>query len=898
MKLGLLHKPYTFRLQHYAVVAPVVFFQIKPVDALGLSQSNSASAATSSTAPSPVLIENAQWPLIQKALGADIFDMVMPKPRAEMLLAGTAWNPNRHAQTPQNNSENNAFQVGMQLGNQQKVLNILGDRHWKKGLLSYSATAPAPVESVQLNDENSYGGASHSINPLGKGHYPSRADRKTQQENGELWLPNIEEPQQPTRSMKQTNVPAGFSSIAITHPQRDQHNGDYTNKEWLEKHYPALAPDTDMRLFQAAREDQQFAQYLRGDETFALANLHPDAALISGTLPCVRPRVLVNFTGSEQLTEVSLNLDTVWFFPGEEIGALVYHGQIPVNDVDAADIANLMLAYENLNAPPRPLEHYQTALNERLDPETAPLVMADDSPLVPEKTDADMAEIEQEKAAEQAELAAKQQAQQQALLEEIQAEHGGQLPPDFAIPEPEPASDEMSVSQSDIDRGEINLKALKQAADKAQADAEQQKQEVQSEHDQQIKKAAELQDNVDPALKKEMNAKASLDEQITPAIAAINSNNDTKDALDPEQQATIEEMQRRASRYHTTPFTDWPEDPLAQEKRALFLAAWQNGEDLSKRDWTGCDLSNLDLTGVNLSQCQLENCNFEHTIFNQANLEKTGFVGAKFKHTQFNKAQLAGSNFSSTIGEYCQFQQADMPKVQFFKAELRHCQWQQANLQQSQFMEATLPRANFTGCQLTQCNFVQCQLFDSDFSGVSARMMSLMQCELSYSRWQQAMLSRCAFLENVMPVSNLTDVKFERCQFSVKLNLDGANLTDAQLYQCGFRRISMNRAIAQNSYFIECDLGDSDLQFGRFSGAQFKRSVLSDSRCQHSIFEHSGLYQALLRKTDLQASQLDQANFLEADCTLAITANSNYRDAINVPDIALRRWRDAERTAA
>ncbi|WP_395353002.1 DUF2169 domain-containing protein [Variovorax sp. UC122_21] len=96
------------------------------------------------------------------------------------------------------------------------------------------------------------------------------------------------------------------------------------DEAYLQNHAPGFPPDVDWRHFNMAPRDQWLAAPLRGDEPFALENLHPEKPLLQGQLPGLRLRVFADYrlpgtaaAGGEafKLKEVPMRLTTVWFFP-------------------------------------------------------------------------------------------------------------------------------------------------------------------------------------------------------------------------------------------------------------------------------------------------------------------------------------------------------------------------------------------------------------------------------------------------------------------------------------------------------------------------------------------------------------------------------------------------------
>ncbi|UAA37091.1 DUF2169 domain-containing protein [Paraneptunicella aestuarii] len=876
MKMGLLHKTYTFRFEHHTVISPLVFFQLADHDSLETEHPHIGE----------VLTENMQWPLIMEALGQDILDMVMPKPNAEVLVAGSAFNP-----AP----ETNTFQAAIELGNVRKALNLFGEREWKKALVGYSATQALPVQSVSLSAANSFGGEGFQDNPKGSGYYEDRS-------KSPLRLAPIEDLHFNVTSIRQKPAPAGFGQLDMTHSQRAKYNGDYTKKDWLENHCPALAPDTDMRLFQAARDDQQFKGYLQGNEAYTLINLNESFPVISGILPDIRPRAFITrnpLFASEQgksplaIEELSLNLDTVWFFPNQRIGCLIYRGQTKVNDPDGLDISNVMLAYEKQADEPRPIAYYQQVLEERLDPEIGALVSMDESQLSPVKTEQQLAqeqqEIEDEKA-QAAEIMAEQQAQ---TIEDIKAANNGKLPEGFTAPTlPEP---KILISKAAIARGDFNAKALVDDAKQQKAELEAKQAQLQAQFDQEKSKAEAKKATADPDILAAAEKKEPLSVTF-PKLKAMAADRGIE--LDEEQMAKLEELQLQAPKFNMSPLENRPEDAIAQQKRAVFIAALEAGEALNARDWSGCDLSHLDLSGQDLSQCNFENCNFEGSLLNQSNLSGTAFTGARLIKTQFNAANLQEANLSSAVGTQASFNQSKMEKTIIAKAFLSNCNFSHCHFTQATIMESVLTGSQFNHCKVVKSVLVGSHLPDCDFNHSQIEMTSVMKCNLALTRWNESQMERCAFLDCQLPVSSFAQAKLNKCQFSGKNDLNGSQFSKAQLEQCGLRRISGNYLRAVSTLFNQCDMGDSEFKYARFTKAQCIQAIMSDSIFLGADFSQANLYTSLLRKTRLLHCNLTKANFLETDSVMTIANYSNYKDALNVAPLALRRWKDAERNAA
>ena len=867
-KIGLLHKAYSFKHKHYFVSAPVVFFD------LGTQRSE-----PDPHNPYSILEENLQWPLVQSQLGSQILDMVMPKQQAEVMLAGSAWNPDGE-------SDQHAT-VGLRFGEVEKRLTIKGLREWQKALLGYKLTKPQPWQSVFIGEKTCFGGPGYEDNQFGVGYYQDKSQTP-------LLAPQVEDEGITVKKMDKSYAPAGFGSIDINHSQRKKFNGNYKSKKWLEEHFPNLAPDTDFRLFQAARKDQQLSGYLTGDETFTLANLVENQPVFEGKLPGVKPRSFVQTSHPEKgFQEIPLNLDTVWLFPDVNIGALVWHGEIEVTQLDALDIQTSLVAYEALTDEPRNRDHYQQAMMERIHPDTAVEAMSDEAPLSPLPTQTQLNAQAAELAEEIAEQEALAKEQQEQYLEEVKAANNGMLPPGFKPPKMEPPK--VLASKAAMKRGSFNGKAIMAEVAKQKAAAEKQQKDMQAQLDQAQALSDKQMKNLDPALAKDIKARGNMSDKID----ELQSMSKSKSLdLDEEQMKMLEEQQFKAQQYSMTPISDWPEDEYAQEKRAVFLTAWENGEPLNSRNWSGADLSELKLDKLNLSGCNLENCNFENSSLVATNLNAAALLGSKLTSANFSQAQLIEANISSCVGINARFNGAMLSKAMLMKCNLENSQFIDADMRMAVMYEARLFRCQFNQALFSKLSIINGLCRDCDFTGIQAEMFVSMNTDFTFSRLNTMRLTRNAFLECQFALCSFAQSQLDKVQFSGGSNLSGACLADIKAEQSGFRRINGNNWYAPGASLKMCDMGDSDFKDGNFRRAKLVQSVLSESRFEDCDFTSANLHTALLRSTQIKNCKLNEVNFYQADAIAAVVSNSNFKAADNLDALTTRRWQNAQRQAA
>ena len=271
-------------------------------------------------------------------------EMGMPKPRGEFLVTGAFFAPGGRAVT--------GGEVRVRLGQSEKSLYVFGPRRWKTGGLPSS---PEPITTLPVDYAHAFGGLDYPKNPDGMGYKDGR-------------LPCIENPDRLITSAGDAPDPAGIAPLVLDCPQRMRFRGTYEDDYKL-KYYPGYPEDMDWRFFLNSPEDQWIQGYFQGSESFEIRNMHPEMPVISGALPDLYARAFIRHTiGTEtpDFGELPLNLDTVWFFPGKQLGLLVFRGITEVADDEATQISDVLLAYENRRDEKRSLAHYHQALERRM----------------------------------------------------------------------------------------------------------------------------------------------------------------------------------------------------------------------------------------------------------------------------------------------------------------------------------------------------------------------------------------------------------------------------------------------------------------------------------------------------------------------------------------------------
>lgn len=402
--------------------------------------------------------EQAMWLMIAKEMppGA-IFDIGMPKPTAEILLAG-------HAAAP-GGEPVERMGLAFAFGGLQKQLLVTGDRYWRLAGASAVPTEPAPFTQMPLAPERCFGGAGHALNPVGVGY---RAQERLAA--GEMVaLPNIETPETAIRSIGDQPAPPRFGPLAVDAKERLQYAGTY-DAAWMKTHAPGLAADADPRFFLFAPPDQRLAGYLNGDEGYGLRNFSADAPEIRQRLPGFRVRSFVGWSDPQKpMTELPMKIDTFWLFAGARRGVLVYRGATPVEDIEGADVADIMLAYERLEDEPRPISHYLEVRRLRTDPETAFKYALAEHQLAPQMPQS----VIDARNAKRRELATQRRQKQREATEwgiRKELERSGmrkELWPAFELSEPEEVDVPMPLPE-EMESGEVDLAELLDAIEALQ----------------------------------------------------------------------------------------------------------------------------------------------------------------------------------------------------------------------------------------------------------------------------------------------------------------------------------------------------------------------------------------------------------------------------------------------
>ena len=319
-----------------------------------------------------------------------VMDMNLPKPAAEVLVAGFARTPKKMPVS--------AMEVSFRVGATGQRLAVFGDRQRLSG---GGVTEPIPFTAMPLVWERAFGGPDFPLNLAGRGlvkdNKPSEA------------LPNIEDPAHLILSGNDMPDPVCPLPIDLANPVRRNLSGTY-DQHWIDTRWPHYPNDCSPQFFHSAMPALRLAKvtppYFQGNEEMEIMGMHHDFPHIRSRLPEVRIRAFILTTkefvpfapqapkegvqsplpyakdleGPGIFQEVELRLDTVWLLP-DLMGAYVLRrGLLPVVDDEMDDILRVFVVTEKPESVPQTLDYYFEELKKRAHPtveiDIAPLAEA------------------------------------------------------------------------------------------------------------------------------------------------------------------------------------------------------------------------------------------------------------------------------------------------------------------------------------------------------------------------------------------------------------------------------------------------------------------------------------------------------------------------------------------
>ncbi|MGX1308835.1 uncharacterized protein YjbI with pentapeptide repeats [Amorphus suaedae] len=317
--------------------------------------------------PDYLLTEMGLWPTAAAQLPpGSILDLGTPKPNGEVIVGGSAIPPGGHPVDKQ--------LVSVTVGPITKTVLAIGNRAWVRGDHGPVFSDPMKFKAIPLVPQLAFGGEDVEANPVGRGS----GARQLFEAGHKASLPNLEDPSRPILDIDDAPPPAWFGPYPPDAPRRKRHLGTY-NRAYMKTHFPGYPADFDTRYFLTAPADQQLDGYFRGDEPIRVSGMSSTHPKVTSRLPGIRARAFIQRTSEPRgLQELAMKLDTVWIFGSVNKGLVAFRGSCLVEDIEGDDVADVMIAYERLEDPPREADHYAEVYRLRRHPtEKAKYLLAD-----------------------------------------------------------------------------------------------------------------------------------------------------------------------------------------------------------------------------------------------------------------------------------------------------------------------------------------------------------------------------------------------------------------------------------------------------------------------------------------------------------------------------------------
>ncbi len=810
-----------------------------------------------------LLPDVALWTDVARAAAPGaVFDEAMPKLRGEFLVTGSAYAPGGVPCA--------ALLARAVVGDVDKRVLVVGDRRWERGAM----TSPEPFVEMPLDWRRAFGGPAHAPNPLGRGSSPTMEAGVAVHR-----LPNVEHPERRITAVGDQPAPAGFGALDFAWPQRSSRLGTY-DAGWLRTQAPGFADDIDLGLFNVALDDQHAQGFWAGDEVVRLEHLHRDHPLLETRLPGVGARCFVTLRGgvAEAWREVGLRLDTVHLLPNLARGALVFRGLVEIAEDDAADVADLLVALEHLDAP-KDAAHYRSVRDARMDRARGFAHLLRDEDLLPEPrggaTPAPLETGDRIEAAVHSERFVVENLRRRAQREperarELLVRHG--LDPSAFLP---PVEDRVPPSAADV--GTV-LEDAQRLLDEHRARGESRREEAWS-----AVRAACATHGIDfeatfgaSPRRHPIRFQARLE---MARLEALRTRARSMGGSSPEIDALLDDPAFEARLIHA-------EDQLREVYRAhahhLDAAARREGldgdavrahvKDLAARRQS---LADLDLSGADLAGLDLRDADLRGSFLDNADLRGADLRGANLWRAVACRADLTDVRLEGAlVGE------ANLGGASLVRAKMAGLVFERTVLAGADLTGAVLDGARFVGGDLSEA-----VLTEASLAGVEAHGLLLRKVSWSRARAPGARFVKCTFLECSLREGRFDDVALTSSVF-VQCDLQGVSLRGAQadnvrvvqgcdLGGIDLRGASMRSATVRDTRMCGAVLADADLRGSDFSGSDLAdavllRAVASDARfvrtnLDRAVLTACDLRNALLGKASLQDAVLDGANLFRAD---------------------------------
>ena len=882
------------------------------------------------------------------------FDLGVPKKQAEFLAAG-------HCFAPAGEPVEKHF-VRIQCADRDKTLMVYGNRVWHEWGLTATVSAPIPFTKMPLTWAEAFGGTDFAPNPDGRGMdtvEPTAHDtaesayslafplfpQNTAAASSDAAikercypLPNVEYPNQLVLTKSDRPTPASYYPVSWYNTIRLKKFGTYDGGQKREAY--AYADDIDWAFFNSASSDQQYPNFFTGDEAFQIENMHPEESLIRGNLPGWRPRCFAQLQRDEvQYSEIELHLDTVWFLPEFMQGVVIWHGMIPIQDMQGSDVLAIHIEDETLAEPLKSRAEYEAIFlqkSHRDDVESARKKADEDF----ERRKAQALALAKENLKNGSFFKDKNVAavmkQMQAQMDKVQQ----QLSPHFSK---ESQTKSLGTAPLDIKKTVTQwiTKHIEASDNTQSANAWS---AVFEKLGLPVAKDASMLD----VLKQLRSNKSALSKQLvkpftshlhtlgvdesklTKLTAAPSDSVSTEKALD----ALIQQLQTPEQAQALPPDTLQKllkaKEQLATLSPAITLphlftrlaleAAYAAGESLAGQVFIDIDLRGIDLRGADLSKTNFCHCKLDYADFSGANITKTNFGNASLTHAKFIKAQaphaifsganisdadfscavLTDAHFLNTHGHRARFSNADLSQATIKDADWSECYLDQVNAASIKLLNthckgAYISQVNFDSALINDIQFEDMAIDDTNFTNGTLKNITFSKVSLRNSQWDAVIASDVTWKESTLLESRWSRVVLQNCHLE-NVDIRQANwnkvviyqgtLSYVQFQQCELVQMSANsksvwaavqfeRCNMQQAAWLNCDLTTVTYQRCQLQHSFFDGSVLKETRFLYCDLQYARCFTSNLSGTEFYWSNLLGASLRQADLRAAVFQHCN-----------------------
>ncbi len=789
------------------------------------------------------------WKLAKKAMGdKSVFDEGLPKHKSEFLAFGSCF---------RSDADSQPLSVNVDVGQVKKQLVVYGDRHFKSGGI---ISTPEPFHEMPISPEYAFGGAGYPLNPMGKGaSQASSTDNKA--------LPNIESLQRLMTHYGDTVPVSGFWSLSADHPDRVSLLGKF-DQTWFKTRWPDLPLDTQPAYFQVAPTDQRFNGFLTGNESISITHMHESISHIQAKLPGVRARLV--YENMEEpgtlLHEVATTCETLYLFPNELFGLILFRGLIPLGTQNNADELKIYADIEPINTP---LLGAESLVDKIL--QSGNLGAPSDNKIKAPSSNAT----------------------------ENKPLPAGESSSDSTLP-PKPES-EKSTSNALKQKMDSLGKSISETMSKlgvSEAD-------IAKLTKQQEKKNTASGNDIDKVLSKTKTAMLGLFK---------NYNIDEKQLAQqlmgsPKTQALGQKlaqsgagvaglfasMEQALASIRTPPppaKTDKPLPPDVPEAQSpppepeakpelakvyirgdveAMLAQGQT--NFAGLKFSSLDLSALDFSGVDFSNSQLDGVNFSGST-----LIKTRFDQAVLKEAIFSKVKAEGATFKSSSIQGAHWDAASLTACDFTDADCTG-----SNFASVQFKGSTLSATALFDCNLSAALFDQCTIVKAHMDGANLSAVKFIATNMSGSTFVKSRCIGSEFVESDLTKTNFgsaagNGLVVKKCNFDDSMTdkstvFSRSTFTDTTLNRVNWQGITALGCTFSNTKMVGSLFSKASFNFNRFETVDARGASFDGASFQSADLLSSNFMEASLKASNLEGAKIIGSNLFASNLLQAKTKN-------------------------